>query len=72
MPTTWTRESDTDTPPMAERPDSGGDSTGFIADLMRDWQTWSKGERIAASCLLTAIVSGLPILFITTILGAAR
>lgn len=31
---------------------------GQWQDLKRDWQRWSRGERVAAECLLAAIAVG--------------
>jgi two-component sensor histidine kinase len=43
--------------------------TSLRQDFMRDWRRWSEAEQATALCLAAALMSGIPSLFLTMILG---
>ena len=40
-------------------------------DLLRDWRRWSRGERIAAGCMLAAVLAGASALILSAVAASA-
>ncbi len=43
-----------------------------MRDLLRDWNRWSKAERVTAVCLLATFLSAVPSFLFMAVMNAAQ